>query len=128
MCQQVWLLLLHQDTAQVMSQLVPVAPGAPLPPQGWPGPFTYPGHLELHRVSVSPVHEGGIHFGAHAQATGPIVYVQAGSTAFLETDVTDSHHHTAGSIPHGLPQHLALMPRTQPELQEYLLQRTINPR
>ena len=37
MCQQVWLLLLHQDTAQVMSQLGPAAPGAPLPPQGWPG-------------------------------------------------------------------------------------------
>ena len=38
---------------------------------------------------MSPVHEGGIHFAAVAYATVPVVYVQAASTAFLETDVTE---------------------------------------
>lgn len=51
------------------------------------GKLTYPSHLELHGVCVSPVHEGGIHFAAHAQATVPVVYVKAASSAFLETHV-----------------------------------------
>lgn len=38
---------------------------------------------------MSPVHEGGVHFAAHAQATVPVVYVQAASTAILETDATE---------------------------------------
>lgn len=38
---------------------------------------------------MSPLHEGGIHFAAVAHATVPVVYVQAASTAFLETDVTE---------------------------------------
>lgn len=53
------------------------------------GKFTYPGHLELHWVCVSPVHEGGVHFTAHAHATVPVVDVQAASTALLETDATE---------------------------------------
>lgn len=69
------------------------------------GTFTYPGHLQLHRVGVSPVHEGGIHFAAHAQATVSVVYVKAASTAFLETDAGRTCHHAG--IPHCLPQCLA---------------------
>lgn len=53
------------------------------------GKPTYPSHLELHGVRVSPVHEGGVHFAAHAHATVPIVYVKAASSAVLGTHVTE---------------------------------------
>lgn len=39
---------------------------------------------------MSPVHEGGIHFAAHARATVPVIYVKAASTAFLETDASET--------------------------------------
>lgn len=45
--------------------------------------LTHPCHLELHRVRMSPVHQGGIHLAA--DATVSIVYVQAAPTAVLET-------------------------------------------
>lgn len=85
-------------TTSVLSSQQRVSPGGPTISLSAPlaaftepreGRFTYPGHLELNWVCVSPVHEGGVHFAGHAHATVPVVYVKAGSPAFLETHVTE---------------------------------------
>lgn len=48
------------------------------------GESAYPHCLELHRVCVSPMHEGWIHVTTNTHATVSIINVQAGPSAILK--------------------------------------------
>lgn len=83
------------------------------------GKFTYPGHLELYWVRVSPVHEGGVHLTARAHATVPVVDVKAASTALLETEAIEDPSPRCQKPPSQAPlvpcsdaMHTASVPRT----------------
>lgn len=76
-------MLIPQKTENSLKTAAWMSQAEPSPEMLLPALLTHPCYLELNGVCMSPVHQGGVHLTA--DATVSIVYVQAASTAVLET-------------------------------------------